>query len=187
MSILYENFIDDWERKKSNEELDIMNNSGQDGKKISLLCIFLGQITPVARLIQIIFENLNNWNNHDDDFKNYTLYIDAYFPFEWNYSPVFELTCSMEYIGTLMAALAYSGTDGLFSEIAFHLTGQYHILRLKLLNIVNKMNENTLFIDIDDGFSYIVNNHERINRFIPDFVFNSYFIFHCLLIFIFFY
>lgn len=165
MLALYRNFVEDWERKKDFEELEIMINSGQQGKKISFICIFLGQATPVARLFQIIFENMSEWSRNDV-YKNYTLYIDAYIPYNWNYTPVFEITCLIEYIGTLMAALSYSGTDGLFSEIAFHLSGQYHILRLKLLDIVNRMNQNTSWIDIDKTFSNVVDNHERINRFL---------------------
>ncbi|XP_043466417.1 odorant receptor 4-like [Leptopilina heterotoma] len=177
LSVLFDKFLDDWKRKKSDEELDIMNISAQFGKKISLLCIFLGQATPVARLVQIIFENLSNWSS-SDHLKNFTLYIDAYYPYEWNYTPVYEITCFMEYIGTFMAALAYSGTDGLFSEIAFHLSGQYHILRHKLFHIVNEIDENTSLTDIDESFSYIVKFHDRINSCID--IVEDTFSFMCL-------
>ncbi|XP_051164865.1 uncharacterized protein LOC127283813 [Leptopilina boulardi] len=88
----------------------------------------------IARLIQWIFENLNDWNNQHH-FKNYTLYVEAYYPFVWNYSPVFEVTCIIEYFGTFLATVAYTGTDGFFSQIVLHLSGEYHILRLQLLRL----------------------------------------------------
>lgn len=173
MSTLYENFIDDWERKKDIEELDIMINSGQVGKKISCLCVLLGQLTPLALLFQTSFENMSEWSKKYM-YKNYTLFVDAYYPYDWNYTPVFEITCFTEYLGTVIASLSYSGIDGLFSEIAFHLSAQYHILRLKLLDIVNKMNKNTSWIDIDQAFSNIVDRHERINRFLDFLILNFY-------------
>lgn len=164
MSNLFSSFIDDWEKKKNSQQLNIMLKTGRSGRRISFLCIFMGLLTVHARIPQILFLNFDTWKRNDAD-KNFTLYIEAYFPYDWNYSPVFEITCIIEYIGTFLATVAYTGTDGFFSQIAFHLSGQYHILRLRLLELVNKTDNLKSWVEFDEKLNCIIQIHEHINRF----------------------
>ena len=154
----------DWENKKTNQEREIMINCGQIGKKVFIFCTCLGHGTMNSRIVQVFFENLEIYRNHDINATR-TLYIEAYFPFDCNYSPVFEMTCFIEYIGAFLGTLSYCGTDGLFTQIAFHLCGQYNILRLSLLDIVPEIDNQVSHVDFEKKLSRIVNIHEHINRF----------------------
>lgn len=157
--------IDHWRKNRTSDELRIMIKHGDRGKKIAQLCIFLGHATMIARLVQFIFENLSNWSSADH-FKNYTLYVEAYYPYTWNYSPMFELTCIIEYFGTFLATVAYTGTDGFFSQIVLHFSGEYHILRLQLLDLVSNFNIKQVGSEFNEKFSHIVDVHEHINRLV---------------------
>lgn len=157
--------IDHWNKKRSNQESDIMFQSGQRGKNFSLFCMCLGHVSVNARLIQFIFENLSNWRN-PNLYKNYTLYIEGYYPYTWNYSPIFEITSFTQYFGIFVGTIAYTGTDGFFSLIVLHLSGQYQILRLQLSDIVNEVGGRKSWTEFNERFSKIIFLHEHINRFL---------------------
>ncbi|XP_051164625.1 odorant receptor 4-like isoform X2 [Leptopilina boulardi] len=163
MSNLLLSFINNWNKTINCQHLNIMLKAGKSGRKISFLCIFMGLLTVHARIPQILFLNFDIWRRNDVD-ANFTLYIEAYFPYDWNYSPVFEITCFIQYVGTFLATVAYTGTDGFFSQIAYHLSGQYHILRLRLLDLVNKTENIKSWIEFDNQLNGIIQNHEHINR-----------------------
>ncbi|XP_051164643.1 odorant receptor 4-like [Leptopilina boulardi] len=162
MSTIYDNMMANWKSKKSNEELDIMIKSGRKGKQFSLICLIMGHVTITARLVQCIFENLPNWNS-PVHLRNFTLYVDAYFPFRWNYSPTFEIICCLQYIGTVCGTIAYTGTDSFFSQLSFHYTAQYHILRLRLLHLINNFNNAKIKSKFNEKFNNIINFHHQIN------------------------
>ncbi|XP_043466429.1 odorant receptor 4-like [Leptopilina heterotoma] len=164
MSNLLLSFINEWDKIVNSEQLNIMLKAGKSGRKLSFLCIFMGLLTVHARIPQIIFINFDTWRRNDDEDKNFTLYIEAYFPYNWKYSPIFEITCFIEYVGTFLATVAYTGTDGFFSQIAFHLSGQYHILRLRLLDLVNKTENIKSWTHFDNQLRGIIQVHEHINR-----------------------
>ena len=164
MRNLYSFIVQDWESKKTDQEKDIMLKYGQTGKTVSFICNLLGHGTIIARGVLVFFENLEIYRNHDLNATR-TLYVEAYFPFDWNYSPVFEITCFVEYIVTVLATVCYCSTDGFFGQIAFHLCGQYRILRLNLLGIIPEIDNEVYHGNFDEKLSRIVNAHERINRF----------------------
>ncbi|XP_051164864.1 uncharacterized protein LOC127283812 [Leptopilina boulardi] len=158
IKILYGYIIDNWKTNRSNDEIKIMMKEGYRGKKIAIFCMSMGFATMIARLIQWIFENLSNWHN-PDHFKNYTLYIEAYFPYNWNYSPIFELSCIIEFVGTYLSIVVYTGTDGFFSQIVLHLSGEYIILGLKLMDIINTK----VGYEFDEKLGHIIDVHDHIN------------------------
>ncbi|XP_051164628.1 odorant receptor 4-like [Leptopilina boulardi] len=162
MSTLYSFMMDDWNRKKSNDELEIMIKSGDRGKRFSMVCIIMGHATAHSRMLQCIFENIPNWNS-PGHFKNYTLYVDSYFPFTWNYYPAFELLCCFQYVGSVCATFSYSGTDSFFSQISFHYTAQYYILRMRLLHLINNFNNKNCESKFNEEFNRIINIHYYIN------------------------
>ncbi|XP_051164867.1 uncharacterized protein LOC127283815 [Leptopilina boulardi] len=162
ITILYDYMIDHWKKTRSNDEIKIMMKNGDKGKKIALLCTFLGHATMISRLVPWTFENFNCWND-SEHFKNYTLYVEAYFPYTWNYSPVFELTCFIEFVGIYLGMIAYTGTDGFFSQIVLHLSGEYLILSLKLIDIVNTFKVTKIDYEFDEKFGQIVDVHYHIN------------------------
>ncbi|XP_051164869.1 uncharacterized protein LOC127283817 [Leptopilina boulardi] len=174
MSTLYNYMISDWNSEKSSKELNIMIKSGHKGKKFSLICIIMGIFTNNSRLIQWIHANMSNWNS-PEHLKNFTLYVDSYYPFIWNYSPTFEIVCCCEYIGTFCATLAYAGTDSFFSQISFHYAAQYHILRLRLLHFINNFNSSKLELQFNEEFANIINVHYHINSCI-EIIENNFFL-----------
>lgn len=155
--------IDHWDKKKSNKELEIMLESGQKGKRFALICIILSYSTVHCRLFQWIIENLKNWENPENN-RNYTLYLEAYFPYKWDYSPIFEITCCFQYMGIMSAAFSNSGTDAFFNQIIYHFVGQYQILRLKLVDLVTNINNNMSESEYNEEFKHIVYTHYHINR-----------------------
>ena len=174
MKNLYSFIVQDWESKKTDQEKDIMLKYGQISKTVSFICILLSHGTINARIVIVFFENLEIYRNHDINATR-TLYVEAYFPFDWNYSPVFEITCFVEYIVTVLATVSYSSIDAFFCQIAFHLCGQYSILRLNLLGIVPEINNEVSRGNFNEKLSRIVNAHERINRFLGFFYLYIYF------------
>lgn len=98
--------------------------------------------------------------------------MNAYFPFEYNYSPVFELTYFFDHLAGFLANICNCGVDGLFFQIGFHYLAQFRILHLKMMNIAdvtninNNNNNSPLYFDFDKKLSQIVQKHEHINRFL---------------------
>ncbi|XP_043466422.1 uncharacterized protein LOC122501192 [Leptopilina heterotoma] len=97
MTILFDIMIGHWTKKKNKEELKIMQKNGYHGKKFSLICIILPYSTVHCRLLQWVLENISNWNNPIGN--NFTLYVEAHYPFSWSYTPIFEITCFLQYLG----------------------------------------------------------------------------------------
>lgn len=162
MTILFDIMIGHWTKKKNKEELKIMQKNGYHGKKFSLICIILPYSTVQCRLFQWILENMSNWNNQDGN--NFTLYVEAHYPFNWSYTPIFEITCFLQYAGVLCATFANSGADSFFSQIIFHFIGQYQILRLKLAALIKNIENNMPEFEFNKEFKNIVYIHHHINR-----------------------
>ncbi|XP_043466420.1 uncharacterized protein LOC122501190 [Leptopilina heterotoma] len=162
ITILYSRMIDHWDKDRNTEEIEIMRRTGDKGRKIALLCISLGNASVIVSSIQWFFENLSDWKT-SGHFKNYTLYVEAYYPFTWNYSPIFEITSLIELIGIFLATVAYIGVDGFFCQVVLHLSGEYNVLRVQLLNLVNNFNVTIFDNEFDEKFGYIVDVHDHIN------------------------
>lgn len=140
-----------------------MLESGRKGRKFALVCLTLSYSAVHCRVIIWIFENLKNWQSHEH-YRNYTLYFEGYFPYIWNYSPVFELTCFLEYIGMMCATFPNTGTDAFFSQLIYHFIGEYKILRLNLLDLVRNFKNNMSESEYNDKFRDIILQHCHINR-----------------------
>lgn len=162
--------IQDWNNIKSEEERNIMLEFSQFSRKISQIYILMAFSTSVARFFQISYINADVWFT---GYSNATrvLTVEAYFPFEWNYSPVFEIIYMLDYTAALLGNLCNAGTDSLFSQIGFHYAAQFRILHLNIYNIT--AHDGTIDKDISSNFQkrlcYIIQKHEHINRFIDNF------------------
>lgn len=155
--------IHHWKKNKNKNELNIMLENRQRGKFFALTCIILAYSTVHGRFFQWIIENLNNWKN-PEYYKNYTLFVEAYFPFKWNYTPIFELTCFIEYFAIICSTLSNCGTDCFFSQITFHFVGQYQILRLKFTDLIKNNENNTSKSEFNKKFKHIICIHNHIIR-----------------------
>ncbi|XP_051164870.1 uncharacterized protein LOC127283818 [Leptopilina boulardi] len=155
--------IQDWNNAKSHEEQNIMLEYNQFSKKISQIYILMAFTTSVARFFQISYINADVW------FTNYSnatriLTVAAYFPFDWNYSPVFEITYMLDYTAALLGNLCNAGTDSLFSQIGFHYAAQFRILHLNIINIAIDGSSKHFKVNFKKRLCYIVQKHEHINR-----------------------
>lgn len=155
--------IQHWNEIKDEKELNIMLENRRRGKQFATICVVLAYSTVHGRVFQWIVENLNNWKS-PEYYKNYTLLVEAYFPFQWNYSPIFEITCLVQYIGIICSTLSNCGTDCFFSQITFHFVGQYQILRVKLAELIKNINNNTSKLEFREKFKFILCTHCHIMR-----------------------
>ena len=156
--------IKDWENKTS-KEYDVMIEYGQISKKISTISIGVAWAANTSRLVQISYSNIDVWGTTDLNATR-ILYLNGYIPYDWNYSPIFEITYFIVYLGAFVANLAYCGTDSFFSQIGFHLAGQFRILHLNILNVVAETNSKNSSEDFEKRLSHIIQKHEHLNRFL---------------------
>lgn len=163
IATLYAYMMHDWKRKENNEELDIMIKNGRQGRKYSLICVITGHMTVFVHGLQCIIANISVWNS-PEYYKNYTLYVDASFPFTWNYTPTFELLVTFQYIGASCATFAISGTDSIYCQISFHYAARYQILRLRLRRLIENFKTFKCDSEFNAEFGNIVTIHYHINR-----------------------
>ncbi|XP_033231959.1 uncharacterized protein LOC117182950 [Belonocnema kinseyi] len=93
--------IKDWDNKTS-KEYNIMIEYSQFGKKITTILIGFAFATTISRLVQGIYLNIDVWGKTDLNATRF-LFLNSYIPYEWNYSPIFEITYFMEWLGGTMS------------------------------------------------------------------------------------
>ncbi|XP_051164862.1 odorant receptor 4-like [Leptopilina boulardi] len=163
ITLLYDHMAKYWENHKSNIELEIMRKKGVMGLRMAYICLGMGHATMVARFTQCVFENLSSWSS-PERYCNYSLFVDAYYPFTWNYTPRFESVAWTQITAIYFAMVAYSGSDSYYSQTVFHLCAEYNILRVKLTDLVNNYKvSNISNNEFYKTLGYIVENHVEIN------------------------
>lgn len=161
MSILL-SVIADWDNAKTQEELDILITHGNFSRKISIIYILVALGASAARISQVTYMNVDFWFKQHANATHY-LTMEAYFPYDTDPSPIFEITFVVDYLAALFGNLSNCGTDSLFFQIGFHFTAAFRVLHLKLVNITTETcNEKE---DFNDKLRHIIEKHEEINRF----------------------
>ncbi|XP_051164627.1 odorant receptor 4-like [Leptopilina boulardi] len=164
MKTILNSIILDWDNVETKEDYKIMTEYANFSKKISDTYIFVALATSVTRFMQISYINRDAWFRSDRNLTRIFV-MNAYFPFDYNYFPVFELTYFFDHLAAFMANICNCGVDGLFFQIGFHYLAQFRILHLKLTNIATTTNSHlTLYVNFDRRLSQIVRKHEHINR-----------------------
>lgn len=72
-----------------------------------------------------------------------SLFLKSHFPFDTNYSPVYEFICLCQCLGALLSCAAFSSFDGFFVCSIMHFSGQLHNLKHRFRNLVTKHNKST--------------------------------------------
>ncbi|XP_039308661.1 odorant receptor 13a isoform X2 [Solenopsis invicta] len=160
LKLLVNFFYQDWYTPKTSAERTNMLKTAKLGRRISIWCTVLTQtmvtIYIVLRLSIII-------RIPRSDPARPMLYT-AYFPFDINRSPIFELICVCQILSAYSATVSYTGNDCFISMLVLHICGQFRNLRERLKNLVNESNAKT-----PDKFKKelrrIIKRHEHLNWF----------------------
>lgn len=167
MKTILNGIIQDWNNVESEDDYNIMFEYSNFSKKVSDTYILVAVATSVTRFLQISYINRHVWFKSETNLTG-ILIMNAYFPYDYNYFPVFELTYFFDHLAGFLGNLCNCGVDGLFFQIGFHYAAQFRILHLNLMNIVNETNSRTFSLNFDKKLSRIVQKHEYINRFLKD-------------------
>ncbi|XP_058808733.1 odorant receptor 4-like [Phymastichus coffea] len=151
---------EDWRRKYSTEDEDIMWENAYFSRKLSIVCISLALGTITAQFIMVVVFDANN---RDSDER--TMYMTSYFPYDIQRSPNFEITWLGQLFSNVFAASAFSAIDAFFAVLMLHLCAQLAILRKTLSKLVNDPRKNIkdgVFINM---IGCLVERHEHLNKF----------------------
>ncbi|XP_070491487.1 odorant receptor 24a-like [Chironomus tepperi] len=121
---------------REKREIEINARANQVSSILLAVLIVLGfialtffTISPVIRdLIRISF---GMGRIHDIPFK-------ALFPFDYNYSPVYECVYFLSLYSGLVTMAAICASEGLFFGLCFHISAQFDIVSLKLQRLIEK-------------------------------------------------
>ncbi|XP_051164634.1 odorant receptor 13a-like, partial [Leptopilina boulardi] len=157
---------EDWNNSKSKEERMIMLKMSYSARKISLICLLLSQGTFNFHTAGEIYYNIIDKSNIFND--NYTrrLYILSHFPYETNFTPIFEITWFTQCLTTFLATVTYAGVHGFFGILIIHLCGQFAVLKYRLINVVDEIVSGNCKKQFQDEFAIIVKRHQQLNRFV---------------------
>ena len=140
-----------------------MTHFAKKCRKVSLLYIFLSQSTFAFYTTQQISVAIIEWRN---DLTNITrtTYVEAYFPYDVNKTPNFQLTWLMQCISIQLANIAFAAIDSFFAILVLHLCGQFRVLRQRVLECVQETDEEFCKWKLREKVFSIVQKHEHLNK-----------------------
>nr|QHN69145.1 odorant receptor 17 [Sirex nitobei] len=163
LSSLLSDVIEDWMMPKSKQDREVMLKNAKVARMLSIGGISLILVTlSIYVLNHVILDFLTRMRNVPD-YERQLLY-QAYFPFDTDKSPNYELTCVVQTVGAVYTAMSYSGIDTLIAMLVLHLCAQFTNLQFALTNLVSEV-ECTKRMVFREQLATIVNKHKRLNRF----------------------
>lgn len=107
-----------------------------------------------------IFSSLKAFNN----FRN--LPLDAWFPFNWQKSPNYELTFLLQLFGQILMTIPYGNADLLFACTVIMISKQFDILAHNIKNIYfyELLSEGFNRQDIIDFFKYVYEPFKTVKK-----------------------
>jgi len=154
-------FYEDWRASKTLQERAMMVRSARLVRKISIWCTVLTQtmvtIYIVLRLFMIV-----KWRSDSARPLVYT----AYFPFDINRSPMFEVVCACQILSAYSATVSYTGSDSFISMLVLHTCSQFENLRVKLKNLVDDSWDAKTIEVFKRELKWIIKRHEQLNWFV---------------------
>ena len=156
----------DWKYPKSPEELQNMQENAIMSRRISVICCILGFGSVTGQLLVRISQE-NGLLPSGSEEKRLPM-LSSYLPYDYKVSPLYEFTWFIQYFGTGLATLVYSGVYCLFVGLVLHLRGQVSNLRLSLKNLEsrrtsNKQLDGSLF---GGRIKVIIERHESLNQLV---------------------
>ncbi|XP_076221973.1 odorant receptor 4-like [Nomia melanderi] len=160
LTFLLGQILEDWSRPLPKAYRQTMLKSAKTSRMISIVCSTSVWMMLLAFLTLQVWNNMQNSSEADlEGFLH-----PAMFPYNTKKSPNFELTWLGQFIGTVLAGVAYSCFDTFLAVLVLHLCGQLSVLRLAVTNLVNTSNE-TNFMEFKGRLGYIVYRHNQLYRF----------------------
>lgn len=145
----------------------IMLKMSNSARKLSLICLILSQGTFQFHTAGEIYYNiidakLSNFNNSGNSARR--LFIVSHFPYETTFTPIFEMTWLMQCLTTFLATVTYAGVHGFFGILIIHLCGQFAVLKLRLINVIEEIVNKKRKKQFQEEFAIIVRRHQQLNR-----------------------
>ena len=150
--------IKDWNSDKTKSESENMWKNAKTSRKISLASIILGHGTVNAQLFLRICQELKILPSKA---PLRSPYVDSYFPYNIKPSPVYEITCLLQYTGITLATVAYSGIYSYYVSLTLHLCSQLTNLRNRIEGMACSQEDRKKF---RIRLAEVVERHESLNR-----------------------
>lgn len=131
-------------------------------RMISISCTVLTQTMVTIYIVLRLSMIARNWRNESARPLLYT----AYFPFDVNRSPVFEVICVCQMFSAYSATISYTGSDSFISMLVLHTCSQFENLRAKLKNLIDDQCHTKTTEEFKRELTWIVKRHEHLNWFV---------------------
>jgi len=149
---------EDWLRVKKKAERDVMVKRA----RISRLIATCGYATMLFAFVVIIifpsfglhFRYLTNLTD-----RGRLLPLQAYYFYDTDKSPYFELTLVVQALTISLSAITYTSVDAFLGFAIFHISGQLENFRYQLINLVSRD-------DFRNALRIVVEAHLRLIRFL---------------------
>lgn len=155
---LVASIMDDWKRKKSDEQWKTMRINAELSRKISLYCFIVTAATVISFFIQQTYLNIRGF------YEVRQWFYQSYFPYQTLESPAYELTCFFQFTGGTLTGLVYNGVLSFLGMLILHLHGQFIILQLTIETLISGHGL-TYSEEFQPKLKLIVKQHEHLNRF----------------------
>lgn len=158
LSSVVRTMAEDWREPKNDVERDVMMRQAQ----IARMIVIFGSVLMMLALTSLIvlpslglpFRHVTNLTD-----RNRVLPLPAYYYYDTDKSPQFELTFAMQAVTMFYAAVVYMSVDAFLGLVVFHMRGQLENFRHRLTNLF-------LCTDFDSALRKNVETHLRLIRFL---------------------
>jgi len=137
VSLLVKMIEEDWLRVKKETERDVMIRRARTARSILIcgyaLMLFAFLVIIIFPSFGLHFRRLTNLTDRDR-----LLPLQAYYFYNTDKSPYFELTLVVQALTISLSAITYTSVDAFLGVAIFHLTGQLENFRFQLLNLVSR-------------------------------------------------
>lgn len=148
---------EDWVEFKADAEREVMIKQARTARRIMIcgyiLMVFAFSVLIILPSFGLHFRHLTNLTD-----GNRLLPLQAYYFYDTDKSPQFELTLIVQAITMFLGAITYTSIDSFLGLAIFHISGQLENFRRRLVNLV-------LCEDFDNALRNNVETHLRLIRF----------------------
>lgn len=154
-----------WNSTADEAELNVMWEKAKISRRLSIICIILGEGTAIAytmRMIYVIYTvHLNPQTSKDGTFFR-PMYMFGKFPYDTQSSPSYEITWGLQIFSTFVSAGSFSAIDSLFITLVLCLCGQLINLQAAFRKIGG--NEELKGPEFMRTLSELVKKHRKLNK-----------------------
>nr|WGO81797.1 olfactory receptor 123 [Microplitis mediator] len=161
---IFEVMAKDWGAHNSDYDLTIMMNNAKIGRLLAFISILYAPLIVILHILVTTYlkpDRLLLYGSIPTIANN--LMWPSYFPFNSSRKYIFELTWLCQITATMGASLIYGTFDTFIAVIILHLCSQLAIVRNRLRNLNEDMNQGLLFHDsVKKKLRAIIKRHEQL-------------------------